>query len=81
MEIERIIDSPYTWATVGFVVGLALGVTTVSVWLISIGLVGFLVYLWKHGPAQHSTEGKLFAAGPAFMICWVIGFVVRGVLF
>ena len=81
MEIPRLIDSPFAWAAAGFVIGLALGVTTASVWLLSIGLGAYLVYLWRHGPAQHRTEGWLFAAGPAFMMSWMAGFVVRGILF
>ena len=81
MSFQRIIDSPLPWVLAGFAIGLALGVTTLSAWLISIGFGGFLVYLWRHGPAQHSTEGWLFAAGPAFMVSWVVGFVVRGLAF
>ena len=77
MPLIRIIDSPFTWAVAGFVVGLALGVTTLSVWLLAIGFGAFLLYLRLHGPARHSTEGWLFAAGPALMIGWVLGFIVR----
>ena len=32
---------------VGFVIGIVLGVTTLSVSLVAIGLIGFLVYLWR----------------------------------
>ena len=65
----------------GFVIGIVLGVTTLSVSLIAIGLIGFLVYLWRHGPAEESTEGKLFASGPIFITAWLAGFIVRGIAF
>ena len=81
MEITRFADSPFAWAAAGFIIGLALGATTPSVWLLAIGLGAYVVYLWKHGPAKHRTEGWLFAAGPAFMMSWMAGFVVRGILF
>jgi hypothetical protein len=77
MPLTRIIDSPFPWAVAGFVVGLALGVTTLSVWLLAIGLGAFLLYLRLHGPARRSREGWLFAAGPTLMMSWVLGFVVR----
>ena len=81
MSLLRIIDSPFAWAVAGFVIGLALGVTPLSVWLLAIGLGGFVVYLRLHGPAEQSTEAWLFAAGPAFMMSWMLGFVVRGLVF
>ena len=43
-------------------------------------LGAFLLYLRLSGPAQHETEGKLFIIGPAFMMAWVAGFVVRGLI-
>ncbi len=81
MSFQRIIDSPLPWALSGFIVGLALGVTTISAWLLAIGLGVFIVYLWRHGPAQHATEGWLFAAGPALVVSWVVGFIVHGLAF
>ena len=81
MSFVRILDTPFSWALVGFVIGLALGVTTVSAWLLAIGFGAFLIYLALHGPAKESNEGWLFAAGPAFMMSWVVGFVVRGLVF
>ncbi len=78
MTLLRIIDSPYAWGVLGFVIGAALGVTAVSIWLVTIGLVGFVVYLRFHGPADEATEGTLFAACPAFILGWVLGFMVRG---
>ncbi len=81
MSLTRLIDSPIPWAVAGLVIGLALGVTTASVWLVAAGIGAFLVYLWRHGPAQRSEEGRLFAAGPVFIMSWLIGFVVRGLAF
>ena len=80
-RLYRLIDSPYAWGLVGFLIGLALGVTTISVWLVAIGLGAFLLYLARHGPARQANEGWLFAAGPGFMMSWVLGFIVRGVAF
>ena len=81
LSLLGIIDSPLSWGVVGFVLGLALGVTTVSMWLVSLGLGLFLVYLWRHGPAREETEGRLFAAGPTFMMSWVVGFIVNSLAF
>ena len=81
MSIRTIIDSPLPWGIAGFVIGLALGVTVISAWLVAAGLVIFLAYLWRHGPADDSTEGLLFAAGPIFMMSWLVGFAVRGIAF
>ncbi len=80
MTLLRIIDSPYAWGAVGFAIGASLGVTAVSVWLVAIGLGGFVLYLRLHGPANDATEGALFAAGPAFILGWVLGFMVRGLI-
>ena len=80
-HLRTIIDSPLPWGIIGFVIGLALGVTLISAWLVAAGLVLFLVYLWPHGPADDSTEGLLFAAGPIFIMSWLVGFVVRGIAF
>ena len=64
-----------------FLVGLALGVTTLAVWLLTAGFGGFGAYLWIRGPARQGREGWLFAFGPALLMSWVAGFVVRGVVF
>ena len=68
MEIQRITDSPFLWGAAGLIVGVALGVTTVSAWIMAIGLGAHLLYLRFRGPAQHGSEGMLFASGPAFMM-------------
>ena len=74
------LDSWITWGVVGFVIGLALGVNDLSVWLVAIGLGLFIAYLALHGPAKRETEGSLFAAGGVFMMAWMAGFILRGLL-
>ena len=78
MSILDRLDSPFTWAAAGFGIGLGLGVNTASAWLVTAGLVGTLVYLHKHGPAERDTEGRLFASMGAFLMAWLAGFVVHG---
>ena len=80
MAILRRLDSWVTWGVVGFAIGMALGVNTISVWLVAIGLGVFIAYLALHGPARRETEGSLFASGGVFMIAWMIGFIARGLL-
>ena len=77
----KLVDSPLPWAVIGFAIGAALGVTTLSMWLVAAGLGIFLVYLWLHGAASQRTEGWLFASGPVYMMAWLAGFVVRGLTF
>jgi len=77
---RQILDSPASWAVAGFAIGIGFGVNTPSVWLLAIGLGGFLAYLRLHGPARPETEGRLFAAGPTFILAWVAGFVVHGLV-
>lgn len=81
MSLSRLIDSPIPWGLVGFAIGITLGVTALSVSLVAIGLVGFLIYLWRHGAADESTEGRLFASGPIFITAWLAGFILRGIAF
>ena len=80
MPLRTLIDSPLSWAVAGFTIGAALGVTFVSAILIAIGLGAFLVYLARHGPAKRDSEGRLFAGGPVFMMAWLLGFVVHGLV-
>ena len=81
MSLLRIVDSPLSWALAGFAIGLGLGVNSASVWLMAIGLGVFVAYVWRHGDARHETEGRLFAAAPVFIVSWIVGFVVRGLVF
>ncbi len=75
--IIRIIDSPLPWAIAGVAIGFAMGVTTVSSWLIVAGLIAYLVYLALHRDVSESTEGNLVAAGPVFMLAWILGFFIK----
>lgn len=81
VSLIGLVDSPYTWGVVGFLVGIILGVTTLSVWLVAIGLGIFLIYLGIHGQAHNQTEGRLFAAGPLYMMSWVLGFIINALIF
>ena len=45
MTALKYLDTPISWAVVGFAIGLAFGVNAISVWLLVAGLVGFLLYL------------------------------------
>ena len=81
MSRLRFVDSPFTWAIAGLAIGFGLGVNTASVWLMAIGLGAFMVYLSLHGPTRRETEGWLLAAGPAFILSWLLGFSVRGLIF
>lgn len=80
MSLVKLVDSPLSWGLAGLVIGLALGVTQLSAWLVVLGLVAFAAYLRLHGPARPETEGRLFAAGPVFILGWLVGFVLRGIL-
>jgi hypothetical protein len=81
MTMMRYIDTPFTWALVGFIIGLILDVNFLSVVLVAVGLGLFILYLRLHGPASPQTEGWLFTGGPAFIVGWLVGFVVHGLVF
>ena len=81
MSLIKKLDSWVTWGIIGVLIGVSLGVNTASVWLVAIGLGIFLVYLSMHGPAKRETEGSLFASGGVFMMGWIVGFVVNGLVF
>ena len=79
--VIRYLDTPITWAVVGFVIGLVFGVNLVSVILLAVGLGLYIFYLRAHGDSDDSTETLLFASGPIFMFAWMAGFVVRSLVF
>ena len=81
ISFSRIVDSPLPWAIAGFFIGFGLGVNIASMWLVVAGLVLFAAYLSRRGKAQPATEGWLFAGGPAFLVAWIVGFVVHGLAF
>ncbi|MDC0196898.1 hypothetical protein OAJ59_00215 [bacterium] len=78
--INRYIYSPFTWASSGFIVGLALGVSTISVWILAIGFFLFLIWLNYLGPANEDNEGWRFSAAPAFMMSWILGILVNSLI-
>ena len=80
MAILGYIDSPLSWAIIGFAIGAALGVTFISVALLAVGLGAFVLYMFLHGPARRETEGKLFAACPVFIVAWMVGFVFHNLV-
>ena len=80
MAILGYIDSPISWAIVGFIIGAALGVNFASVILVAVGLGAFVLYMFLHGPAKQETEGKLFAGCPVFIVAWMVGFAVHSLV-
>lgn len=80
MAILPYIDSPIPWAIIGFIIGAALGVNFASVALVAVGLFAFVLYMFLHGPARRSSEGKLFAACPVFIVAWMVGFGVHNLV-
>lgn len=81
MPLTRYIDTPFSWAVVGFAIGAALGVNFISVVLVALGLGAFVLYMYMHGPAKPESEGWLFAGAPAFIIAWMVGFFVNSLVF
>ena len=75
------LDTPITWAIFGMAVGLGLGVTNVSVWLMAAGLGAFILYLASKGQAKRESETKLFGCGPALLLGWMTGFILHGFIF
>ena len=80
MAILPYIDSPIPWAIIGFIIGAALGVNFASVALVAVGLFAFVLYMFLHGPARRSSEGKLFAVCPVFIVAWMVGFGVHNLV-
>ncbi len=73
-------DWPVSWGIAGFALGIGLGVTTLSAWIVTLGLVAFLANMYRH-KSVGKYEGRLFATAPFLLIGWVLGFVVRGLAF
>ena len=81
MAILGYIDSPISWAIVGFVIGVALGVNFASVILVAVGLGAFSCSICScTAPRSRKTEGKLFAACPVFIVAWMVGFAVHSLV-
>lgn len=75
-----IADTPIPWAIAGFAIGAALGVNFLSVTLVAAGIGAFVLYLHLHGPADPKSEGRLFAAAPAFIVAWMVGFAANSLI-
>ena len=81
MSRLRWLDTPATWALGGLAVGLGLGVNDASVWLVSAGLGGFLIYCGSTAGPETETETRLFAGGPALIVGWLVGFIIHSLIF
>ena len=80
LSIGGILDWPVSWSVAGLALGLGLGVTTASAWIMTLALVGTLANMSRHSPLER-TEEWLFSTGPAFMMGWLLGFVIKGLAF
>ena len=78
--ILKRLDTWITWAVVGIAIGIAFGANLTAVWLVAVGLIVFVAYLHLTGPVRAETEGRRFASGGVFMIAWIAGFVIKGLL-
>lgn len=78
--ISGLADWPLTWGVAGFVLGIGLGVTTLSAWIMTLGLLAFLANMYRHKKVG-KFEGRLFATAPFLIMGWVLGFVIRGIFF
>ena len=78
--ILKRLDTWITWAVVGIAIGVAFGANLTAVWLVTAGLIAFVAYLHFTGPAREETEGRRFAAAGVFMIAWIVGFAIKGLL-
>ncbi len=76
--MDRIADSPITWTILGVALGLGLGVNSIAPWLIVLGLAAWGGNMLRRDPA-HPAEDERVLGGPAFLLAWTIGFVIRGV--
>ena len=78
--ILKRLDNWIIWAVTGIAIGVAFGANLTAVWLVTAGLIAFVAYLHLTGPAKEETEGRRFAAGGVFMIAWIVGFAIKGLL-
>tara|TARA_Y100000817_G_C16711498_1_gene479479 strand:+ start:527 stop:772 length:246 start_codon:yes stop_codon:yes gene_type:complete len=81
MNILTVLRFPFVWGFFGFITGAFLGATNVSVILLTVFLIFFLVCMKLVGPAEEKNEGLLFAGGPILIIAWILGFMVKGLVF
>ncbi len=78
-SLKHWLDSPLSWAIVGFTVGIIFGVNTITVWNVTKGLIGLLGYLEANGQANNRNEGWIFASWATFILGWITGFVIYGI--
>ena len=78
--ILKRLDNWIIWAVVGIAIGVGFGANLTAVWLVTAGLIAFVAYLHLTGPAREETEGRRFAAGGVFMIAWIVGFAIKGLI-
>ena len=75
--LNRIADSATFWTLVGAAIGIGIGVTTVSAWLLAVVLAGWIATLWRRRTGNPA-EGMLVASGPGLLMGWLAGFIIRG---
>jgi hypothetical protein len=78
-SILDLVDWPVSWGVLGVLIGLGLGVSTISGLLLSLGFVGYAAYIILRDLREH--EGSIFSTGPTLMISWILGFFIRGLIF
>lgn len=79
--ISRHIPSIFAGFGIGsLLIGMFLGVTSLSTWMITIALFSFMIYVSFRGNPRNKTEGWLFATGPIIIAGWIIGFMIKGIL-
>ncbi|MCH2305945.1 MAG: hypothetical protein MK334_03360 [SAR202 cluster bacterium] len=79
--ISRYIPAIFTGFGIGSIlVGMLLGVTSLSTWIISIALFSFMIYVSLRGNPRNKTEGWIFATGPIIIVGWIIGFMIKDIL-
>ncbi|MBN19138.1 MAG: hypothetical protein CL758_06685 [Chloroflexi bacterium] len=76
-----ILNSPLSWGLLAFPIGFILGVTQLSVWLLTILLAGFIIFVMFQKPATSFNEGKIFAPAGIVIFSWLIGFILKGIIF
>ena len=80
-NIFKTITSPISWGITAFLLGFILGVSQLSVWLLTILLVVFIIYVVCQKPATNSREGYVFAPAGIVIFSWLIGFILKGIIF
>jgi len=79
--ISRHIPAIFAGFGIGsLLIGMFLGVTSLSTWIITIALLSFMIHVSLRGNPRNKTEGWLFATGPIIIVGWIIGFMTKGIL-